>query len=280
MEMRERRGHHGHGRHEGEEEHRGHRGHGDRDGERNHEEREDRRGHGDRDGERNHEEREGRRGHGDRDGERNHEGHEGHRGHGDRDGERNHEEREGRRGHGDRDGERNHEEREGRRGRGDRDGERNHEEREGRRGHGDRDGGRNREGHEGRGSHGGRPERKGYRALVEKPGTHLLFIGSRSCTRHKGTVKLELQREGKLTFLSLEEIDWITGGYLGLIEEAAREIAEEVHPEHLVLFGGCQIELLSTDYQTLTQNLSQELGIEVRFHKGCHLVGYDPDATE
>ncbi|MDO4308724.1 MAG: hypothetical protein Q4C77_18065 [Eubacteriales bacterium] len=115
---------------------------------------------------------------------------------------------------------------------------------------------------------------------MEKPGTHLLFIGSRSCTRHKGTVKLELQREGKLTFLVLEEIDWITGGYLEHIEEAAREIAGEIHPQHLVLFGGCQIELLSTDYETLTKDLSQELGIEVRFHKGCHLVGYDPNAEE
>lgn len=149
---------------------------------------------------------------------------------------------------------------------------------------------RMRRGHHGHGNHkeegrnrehrGGRPERRGYRALVEKPGTHLLFIGSRSCTRHKGTVKMELQQEGKLTFLILEEIDWITGGYLDLIEEAAREVTKEVHPQHLVLFGGCQIELLSTDYETLTQDLSRELGIEVRFHKGCHLVGYDPDAAE
>lgn len=156
--------------------------------------------------------------------------------------------------------------------------------REGRNGHGRHDGrdGRERRGdRDGQEKHGGgRPERKGYRVLAEKPGTHLLFIGSRSCTRHKGTVKLELQQEGKLTFLSLDEIDWITGGYLQQIEDAAREIAEEIHPQHLVLFGGCQIELLSTDYEALTQNLSQELGIEVRFHKGCHLVGYDPDADE
>lgn len=132
-----------------------------------------------------------------------------------------------------------------------------------------------------RGEHRGkRPERAGYRALVKTPGTHLLFIGSRSCTRHKGTVKLELQREGKLTFLVLEEVDWITGGYLEQIEEAAREINEELHPQHLVLFGGCQIELLSTDYEALVQKLTQELGTEVRFHKGCHLTGYDPDATE
>ena len=146
------------------------------------------------------------------------------------------------------------------------------------RGHGRRKGAEPEE--RGHGHRGGRPERKGYRVLAEKPGTHLLFIGSRSCSRHKGTVKLELQREEKLTFLVLEEVDWITGGYLEQIAEAAREIAAEKQPQHLVLFGGCQIELLSTDYETLTQNLSRELGIEVRFHKGCHLTGYDPDATE
>lgn len=127
---------------------------------------------------------------------------------------------------------------------------------------------------------GGHPERKGYRALVEKPGTHLLFIGSHSCTRHKGTMKLELQQEGKLTFLILEEIDWITGGYLEQIREAAKETARTVKPESLILFGGCQIELLSMDYEAMTRELSEELAIEVRFHKGCHLTGYDPDATE
>lgn len=131
--------------------------------------------------------------------------------------------------------------------------------------------------HGGRRHHKGRHE-GGYRALVKEEGTQLLFIGSRSCSRHKGTEKMQLQREGKLVFLCLEEIDWISGGYLDMITEAAEEIIEERKPKHLVLFGGCQIELLSTDYNALTEALSAKYGIDVHFHKGCHLTGYDRGA--
>lgn len=121
---------------------------------------------------------------------------------------------------------------------------------------------------------------KGYRLLLQKPGTHLLFIGSKSCTRHKGTEKMELQQEGKLTFLIMDDVDWITGSYLNEIEDSVRLLVNELHPEKLILFGGCQIELLSTDYITLTRNLSEELKTDIQFHKGCHFVGYNPYATE
>ena len=107
-----------------------------------------------------------------------------------------------------------------------------------------------------------------------------MFIGSRSCSRHKGTEKMQLQQEGKLSFLCLDEVDWISGGYLEMITQAAEEIIEERKPKHLVLFGGCQIELLSTDYDALTKSLAEKYGIDVHFHKGCHLVGYDKYATE
>lgn len=132
--------------------------------------------------------------------------------------------------------------------------------------------------HDGR--HGGHREQKGYRLLVEDPGTHLLFIGSRSCTRHKGTMKMELQQEEKLSFLIMEEVDWITGAYLQKIEDAVRLLVKELHPGKLILFGGCQIEVLSMDYKMLTKELSEELQTTVCFHKGCHFVGYDPNATE
>lgn len=131
-----------------------------------------------------------------------------------------------------------------------------------------------------RGEHRTRHSQRGYLALAEPEGTQLLFIGSRSCSRHKGTDKLQLQQEGKLSFLCLDEIDWISGGYLEMITQAAEEIIEERNPKHLVLFGGCQIELLSTDYDALTKSLSEKYGIDVHFHKGCHLVGYDKNATE
>lgn len=124
------------------------------------------------------------------------------------------------------------------------------------------------------GGHGGHGRGDGYAVLAQEPGTHLLFIGSYSCTRHKGTEKLQLQRAGKLTFLCLQDIDWITGGYLQQIEEAAQEVTERYHPRKLILFAGCQIVLLSTDVKMLTQDLSAQLGIPVEFHEGCHLTGY------
>ena len=126
----------------------------------------------------------------------------------------------------------------------------------------------------GGGRHGGHGHGGGYRVLVQEPGSHLLFIGSYSCTRHKGTERLQLQQEGKLSFLCLQEIDWITGDYLPQIEEAAEEVARIYPIQKLILFGGCQLELLSVDFALLTQQLTEKLGIPVEFHKGCHLVGY------
>ena len=116
---------------------------------------------------------------------------------------------------------------------------------------------------------------EGYRLLVQEAGSHLLFIGSYSCVRHRGTERLQLQSEGKLTFLCLQDIDWITGDYLPQIEEAAREILE-LYPnvKKLILFGGCQLELLSVDMKAVSKDLTNLLGIPVEFHKGCHLVGY------
>ncbi|MDO4312978.1 MAG: hypothetical protein Q4C52_07820 [Eubacteriales bacterium] len=131
-----------------------------------------------------------------------------------------------------------------------------------------------------RGGHNGKRHGEGYLALAEPEGTYLLFVGSRSCSRHKGTEKLQLQREGKLSFLCLDEIDWISGGYLDMITEAAEEIIETKKPKHLIIFGGCQIELLSTDYQALTKELSERYQIDVQFHKGCHLTGYGNDLKE
>lgn len=140
-------------------------------------------------------------------------------------------------------------------------------------------------GHAGRGGGYGKPGGghggDGYRQLVQEPGSHLLFIGSYSCVRHRGTERLQLQKEGKLSFLCLQDIDWITGDYLPQIEEAAREILQ-LYPEikKLILFGGCQLELLSVDMKAISKDISDQLGIPVVFHKGCHLVGYGMNAEE
>lgn len=126
----------------------------------------------------------------------------------------------------------------------------------------------------GRGGHGG-----GYRSLVQDKGTHLLFIGSYSCVRHQGTERLQLQQEGKLSFLCLQEIDWITGDYLTQIEDAAREVQTLYPIKKLILFGGCQLELLSVDMDSVCKDISVQLSIPVEFHKGCHLVGYGQEGV-
>lgn len=114
----------------------------------------------------------------------------------------------------------------------------------------------------------------GYRTLLQEPGDYLLFIGSYSCTRHKGTERVELQQEGRLSFLCLQDIDWITGDYVEQIEEAARTVVRLFPVKRLILFGGCQLELLNVDFALLTKQLTEALAIPVCFHKGCHLVGY------
>lgn len=128
-----------------------------------------------------------------------------------------------------------------------------------------------------RGHHGGGD---GYRPLVQEDGSHLLFIGSYSCARHKGTERLQLQREGKLTFLCLQELNWITGDYNEEIEEAAVTVARLHNVKKLILFGGCQLELLNVDFPTITKHLTEELGIPVEFHKGCHLIGYGEEIQQ
>ena len=140
------------------------------------------------------------------------------------------------------------------------------------------DGDRSRSEGRGRGR-GGRGRGDSYSSLCQEKGIHLLMIGSYSCTRHKGVERLALQQEGKLSFLCLQEIDWITGDYLPQIEEAAAEVAGQFAVKRLILFGGCQVELQSLDTRMLTEELSARLGIPVEFHRGCHLVGYGDALT-
>ena len=110
------------------------------------------------------------------------------------------------------------------------------------------------------------------RGMELEPSAHALFIGSYSCTRHSARGRMALQREGRLSFLCLQEIDWITGSYLQQIEAAAREIFDACAPAKLVLLGGCQLELLGTDLDALAKALSSELRLPVIFEKGCSLI--------
>lgn len=124
-----------------------------------------------------------------------------------------------------------------------------------------------------------RPRGGVYTAMAKTPGIHLLFIGALACTRHRSFEMIELQKQGRLSFLCLDEVDFITGGYLSKIEQAILEIAEEKKPTGFLLTPGCQSALLSTDYQLLTQDLEKRLGIPIRVHEACHLCGLESETS-
>lgn len=124
-----------------------------------------------------------------------------------------------------------------------------------------------------------RPRGGVYTAMAKTPGIHLLFIGALACTRHRSFEMIELQKQGRLSFLCLDEVDFITGGYLSKIEQAILEIAEEKKPTGFLLTPGCQSALLSTDYQLLTQDMEKRLGIPIRVHEACHLCGLESETS-
>lgn len=113
-------------------------------------------------------------------------------------------------------------------------------------------------------------------ALV--PETQILFIGAMACTRHRAQELTELQKQGRLAFLCLDEVDFITGRYLSKIEEAITELVEERHPGGIYLTAGCQAALLSTDWQLLIDKMEAKSGVLIRAHTGCHLCGVQHDA--
>lgn len=124
-----------------------------------------------------------------------------------------------------------------------------------------------------------RPRGGVYSAMAKTPGIHLLFIGALACTRHRSFEMLELQKQGRLSFLCLDEVDFITGGYLTKIEQAILEIAEEKKPTGFLLTPGCQSALLSTDYKLLVEDLQKQLGIPICVHEACHLCGLESETS-
>lgn len=113
-------------------------------------------------------------------------------------------------------------------------------------------------------------------ALV--PETQILFIGAMACTRHRAQELSDLQKQGRLSFLCLDEVDFITGRYLSKIEEAITELVEARHPGGIYLTAGCQAALLSTDWQLLIDKMEAQTGVPIRAHTGCHLCGVQHDA--
>lgn len=111
--------------------------------------------------------------------------------------------------------------------------------------------------------------------LPDEDGIFEIYMGSLSCMRHRGREFYELQQQGRLAFLIIDEVEFIMGAYLDIIKKAAREIFEKRNPRALRISAGCQGTLLSTDYDMLADELTDELGITVIVDKNCHLSGFN-----
>lgn len=111
--------------------------------------------------------------------------------------------------------------------------------------------------------------------LPDEDGVFEIYMGSLSCMRHRGREFYELQQQRRLAFLIIDEVEFITGAYLDIIKKAAHEIFAKRRPRAIRISAGCQGTLLSTDYDMLADELSDELGITVIADKNCHLSGFN-----
>lgn len=116
-----------------------------------------------------------------------------------------------------------------------------------------------------------------FTKLARVPGIQMIYVSALACTRHRTVDFVELQRMGRLSFLTFSEVDMITGDYIQKARDAAAEIAAERSPSGIVLLTGCQSALLSTDYKLLSEEIEQEIGVPVRVHDGCRLCGFDEE---
>ena len=125
------------------------------------------------------------------------------------------------------------------------------------------------------------PSRRGKGEVFTKlgriPGVQMIYVSALACTRHRNIDFIFLQRQGRLSFLTFDSIDMITGDYIDKTKQAAAEIAAERKPTGIVLLTGCQSALLSTDYKLLAEEIEDETGIPVRVHDGCRLCGFDEE---
>lgn len=110
--------------------------------------------------------------------------------------------------------------------------------------------------------------------LPDESRVYEIHMGALSCMRHRGKEFYELQQQHKLAFLIMDEVDFVTGAYIDEIKQAAHEVFEKYHPKAIRISAGCQGALLSTDYDAMERELSQELGITVIVDRNCHLLGY------
>lgn len=128
--------------------------------------------------------------------------------------------------------------------------------------------------------HGGRGRFSIPRFLEGKPDAMILFVGAVGCTRHRGFQMGDLMREGRMALLCPTATDFATGRYLHQIVDSMAELKEERGVREFILMYGCQIALLSTDFETILQEAKEEHGITVSVREVCHLCQTDTTKSE
>ncbi len=116
-----------------------------------------------------------------------------------------------------------------------------------------------------------------FTKLLRIPGVQMIYVSALACTRHRSHDFIQMQRAGRLSFLTFNEVDMITGDYIDKTKQAAAEITAERSPSGIILLTGCQSALLSTDYKLLSAEIEAEIGCPVRVHDGCRLCGFDEE---
>ncbi|MGN1372099.1 MAG: hypothetical protein ACI4XM_07500 [Candidatus Coprovivens sp.] len=107
--------------------------------------------------------------------------------------------------------------------------------------------------------------------LISSPNSQLLFVGALNCIRHRGTQMVQLMKEGRLAFLCPSSSDFSTGRYLKQIVDAIVELSEERNTKDFTLMYGCQLALLSTDFDFIVSELKDNYSINVVIHNHCRL---------
>lgn len=110
------------------------------------------------------------------------------------------------------------------------------------------------------------------------PDIQIIFVGAAACTRHRANEMGQMMKSGRMSVMCLDEVDFITGGYIDKMKDAVRGLYKERNAKGFIILPNCQSALLSTDYGIITKELSEELGVPVKVREGCHICGFEAES--
>lgn len=109
-----------------------------------------------------------------------------------------------------------------------------------------------------------------YRALGttrvarQVSGLHTLFVGPAACARHGFYANAHLHAD-YISYLTTSLLDVSSGRLASLVVEAAREVVAVRSPriEALMLYSGCEDELVCTDFASIARAVEDACGVPV-----------------